>query len=152
MKKQVKDIFGKVLFEYEGELRNADLSGANLSDAYLRGADLRYANLSDADLRGADLRGADLRYADLRGANLRGANLSDADLSGAIKVPIFCKWSHGITGDCVHIGCEKRTIDEWNEFFASDETLTTPRGTQEFKQIEAVFRAYEAYINHLNKQ
>ena len=156
-----------MLFEYEGELRNADLSGANLSDAYLRGADLRYANLSDEDLRGADLRGADLRYADLRGANLRGAdlryanlrganlrgaNLSDADLSGAIKVPIFCKWSHGITGDCVHIGCEKRTIDEWNEFFASDETLTTPRGTQEFKQIEAVFRAYEAYINHLNKQ
>ena len=147
MKKQVKDIFGKVLFEYEGELRNADLRYANLSDA-----DLRYANLSDEDLRGADLRGADLRYADLRGANLRGANLSDADLSGAIKVPIFCKWSHGITGDCVHIGCEKRTIDEWNEFFASDETLTTPRGTQEFKQIEAVFRAYEAYINHLNKQ
>ena len=142
MKKQVKDIFGKVLFEYEGELRNADLRYANLSDADLRGADLR-----DADLRDADLSGANLRV-----ANLRGANLSDADLSGAIKVPIFCKWSHGITGDCVHIGCEKRTIDEWNEFFASDETLTTPRGTQEFKQIEAVFRAYEAYINHLNKQ
>jgi hypothetical protein len=72
----------------DADLRGADLSGANLSDADLRGANLSDANLSDADLRGADLRGANLsdanlRRADLRGADLRGASLSDADLRGA---------------------------------------------------------------------
>ncbi len=104
---------GKVIFSHECEsikeavaaaldadadLRGADLSGANLSDAYLRGADLsganlRGADLSYADLRGAnlsdaDLRGADLSYANLHGADLRGANLSDANLSGANLTPI----------------------------------------------------------------
>jgi hypothetical protein len=49
-------------------------SGANLRDAYLSGADLSYANLS----------GANLRDADLSGANLSGANLYDTDLRGAI--------------------------------------------------------------------
>jgi len=45
----------KVLFEYEGELKGANLSGADLS-----GADLRSADLSGATLRGTDLTGADL--------------------------------------------------------------------------------------------
>ena len=66
-----------------GVKRDADLRGANLSDADLRGANLRGANLSDADLRGAYLRGADLSDADLRGADLSDASLSGADLSDA---------------------------------------------------------------------
>ena len=64
-------------------LRGADLSDANLSDANLRGADLSGTGLSDANLSGANLRGADLSDADLRDANLRGADLSGADLRGA---------------------------------------------------------------------
>ena len=72
----------------DADLRRADLSGADLSDADLRRADLRRANLSgadlsDADLRRADLSGADLSDADLRRADLRRANLSDADLRRA---------------------------------------------------------------------
>jgi len=73
-------------------LREADLSEADLSWASLRGADLREANLSWANLYGAnlrgsnlyeaDLRGADLCEATLRGADLRGANLRGADLCG----------------------------------------------------------------------
>jgi len=62
----------------DADLRDANLSYANLSGAYLRGADL-----IDADLSGAYLRGADLIDADLSGAYLRGANLIGADLSGA---------------------------------------------------------------------
>jgi len=70
------------------DLRNADLSGADLSYVNLRNADLRNADLSYVNLRGANLRGANLSYVNLRGANLsyvnlRGANLSDADLSDA---------------------------------------------------------------------
>jgi hypothetical protein len=74
-------------------LSGADLSRADLRQAFLFTADLRGADLSRADLRQAflftaDLRGAELRGADLRGAILRQANLhevllGDADLSGA---------------------------------------------------------------------
>ena len=56
---------------------------ANLSGANLSGADLRDAYLSDANLRGAYLIGADLSDAYLRGADLRDAYLSDANLSDA---------------------------------------------------------------------
>ena len=128
------------------DLSDADLRDANLSDADLRDADLRDANLSGADLRGADLSGADLRDANLRYANLSDANLSGADLRGATKVPMYCKWTHGITDGMVHIGCEKRTIEEWDNFFASDEIIQTERNTEEFKQIQAVYNAYKSYL------
>ena len=154
MKIEIKSRFGGVLFTYEKE--NATIKDAVLQalkeKANLRGANLRGADLSDADLRGAYLRGANLRGAYLSNANLRGANLSDANLSNVIKMPIYCKWTHGITnGNLIHIGCEKRTIEDWDAFFASDEIISTPRNTLEFKQIEAVFNAYKAYLQTLNK-
>jgi hypothetical protein len=62
---------------------NAYLSGANLSDAYLSGANLSDANFSGANLSGAILIGANLSGANLSGADLSGAILSDAYLSGA---------------------------------------------------------------------
>ena len=69
-------------WQQTAEDNRADLSGADLSDAYLYGADLSSADLSNAylygaDLDGADLSGADLSYADLRYAYLYGADLSD---------------------------------------------------------------------------
>ena len=125
---------------------------ANLRNADLRNADLRNANLSNADLWNANLSNADLENANLRNADLRNANLEDANLDKTIKIPIYCKWSHGITNsNLIHIGCEKRTIAEWDLFFNSDEKLSTERETQEFKQIQAVFEAYKAYLNFLNK-
>jgi len=56
----------------------ANLTGANLTDAYLTYANLMGANLTDAYLAGANLTGANLT-----GANLTGANLTDANLAGA---------------------------------------------------------------------
>jgi hypothetical protein len=130
-----------------------------LIGADLRRANLRRANLSGANLSGADLIGADLRRANLSGANLSGANLSGAYLSDAkgldatIKMPMYCKWKHGITnGNLIHIGCEKRTIEEWDVFFASDKVLSTERNTDEFRQIEAVYNAYKAYLTTLNSK
>jgi Pentapeptide repeats (8 copies) len=64
-------------------LKDADLSGADLTFADLRGADLSGAALRGADLTDADLRGADLPRANLFQAALRGAFLRDADLTGA---------------------------------------------------------------------
>lgn len=68
----------RAALENGSDLRDANLSGASLYDAYLR----------DANLSGADLSGADLRDANLSGANLSGAYLCDADLSGANLTPI----------------------------------------------------------------
>ena len=95
---------------------------------------------------------ANLSYANLIDANLSGAYLSGANLSGAIKMQIYCKWSHGITDNIIHIGCIKRTIEQWDEFFASNDVIQTERGTQEFKQIQAVYNAYKAYMLTLNNK
>ena len=94
----------------------------------------------------ANLCRANLSNANLSNANLSGADLSDADLSGVIKMPIYCKWTHGITDGMVHIGCEKRSIEEWDAFFAGDDVIQTERNTEEFKQIQAVYNAYKAYL------
>ena len=148
------------------DFRGVDLRGTNLRGADLRGADFRMADLSGAHLREADLKGADLRRADLSGADLREADLKDADLNNSNiageyfsdlnlydcrKVPIHCRWSYGITNGMIHIGCVKKSIRDWDEFFASDRILETPRGTQEFKQIEAVYLACKAYLQHINR-
>ena len=99
-----------------------------------------------ANLEGADLVCADLEGANLEGANLRGANLRGANLRGAIKIPIHCKWSHGITDGLIHVGCEKRSVEQWKMFIESDEVITTPRDSDEFKQIVRVIKAYMAYL------
>ena len=75
------------------DLRDADLRGADLSNAKLNGADLRGVDFSHAKLNGASLiwadlshaklSGVDLSGADLREANLKGTDLNDAKLKGA---------------------------------------------------------------------
>ena len=139
------------------DLRGADLRGAYLSDAILRDADLSGANLSGVILTNADLSRTILHGADLRGAYLRGADLSAADLSGAnligaIKVPMHCKLSHGVTEGQIHIGCDQMSIDEWDKFFASDSEFETPRGTPEFRQMQAVYNGYKAYLTTLDEE
>ena len=133
-------------------LEYADLRSADLRLADLRLADLSLANLRSADLYSANLRSADLSSANLHSADLSFANLYSANLSSVIKLPMYCKWTHGITnGNLIHIGCEQRTIEEWDKFFESDEIITTKRGTDEFKQIQAVYEAYKSYLTFLNK-
>ena len=141
IKIEIKSVIGKLLFEYEckDNTIKKTVSEAIKENANLRNADLRNANLSDADLWSANLSGANLSDANLRNANLRNANLSGADLrnanlSDAEKVPMFCKWSTGITGDKISIGCETKTIKDWDKFFKSKEELETKRDSEEFKR------------------
>jgi hypothetical protein len=151
MKIEIKNRFtGDVIFTHECENNTIKITveEAVKSDADLWNADLWNANLSDADLSDANL----------SDANLRNANLSDADLWNAknldktVKLPMYCKWTHGISiGNLIHIGCEKRTIEEWDLFFASDKIISTERNTPEFKQIQAVYEAYKSYLNFLSK-
>jgi len=67
----------------EPNLSGADLSGADLEEAYLSGVDLRRSNLGGAKLSRVKLDGADLSGVNLNGVDLSGANLSRANLSGA---------------------------------------------------------------------
>ena len=74
-------------------LRNVDLTGANLTWSILTGSKLNGAILKDANLRGsnlafislpkANLQGADLSFVTLRNSLLRDANFTGAKLLGA---------------------------------------------------------------------
>jgi len=85
------DLNGAKLFEANltgADLRRANLGGANLCEANLSEATLFEANLCEADLYRAKLNGAKLFEANLTGADLyratlRGANLCEANLKGA---------------------------------------------------------------------
>lgn len=121
---QIKTLFGELIFEYESENNSIK------------------ETLLEAIKSGADLSGADLRRADLR----RAENIETAYL------PIFCKWTPCIIGDKIKIGCKEKTVEEWDSFFASNETFETSRDSEQFKQIEAVYLAYKAYYLHLNKK
>ena len=88
---------------FECDLREIDLAGAIVDNAYLPYGNLSRANLQDlivkcgnfgdakltnsnlnrAKLDDVDLSRSNLRYARLREASLRGCNLSGADLTGA---------------------------------------------------------------------
>ena len=148
------DFTGAYLFR--ANLSGADLIGANLfgadfTRANLSGANFTGADFTDANLFGADLTRADLTLVNLTGANFTDVNLTRANFTGAIKLPMHCRWSIGITGDTIHIGWIKKTIDEWDELFTSDEVLETKRGTTEFNQIQACYEAYKTYYNFLQK-
>lgn len=65
------------------DLRQTNLSGADMSGASLSGAYLRQANISCATLNGANLSGADLFKANLRNADLKNANLNGAQFGKA---------------------------------------------------------------------
>ena len=131
-------------------LINANLENANLEYANLRNANLEYASLRNANLRNANLYNANLRNANLRNANLEYANLINANLETAI-LPTFCKWSYGIKGNLIVIGCKQKTIEQWDVWFDSEEEYSTSRNTDDFKQIQAVYNALKAYYLTLNK-
>ena len=138
------------------DLENANLENANLYNANLVNANLENANLINAKLYNANLYNANLINANLINANLYNANLYNANLIYAKNketaiLPIFCKWSYGIKGDLIKIGCVEKTIEQWDLWFDSEEEYSTSRNTKDFKQIQAVYNALKAYYLTLNK-
>ena len=153
IKIQIKSIFGVVIFEYEKENNTVK---DTINEAVKKGVNLTRANLREANLTRANLEGANLTRADLGGANLEGANLTRANLREAKNIetavlPFFCKWSTGIKGDKIKIGCKEKTIEHWDLWFASNEQYDTPRTSDDFKRIEASYKGLKAYYEHLNK-
>ena len=130
---EIKSVFGKLLFEFECENNTIKKT------------------VEEAVESGADLSGARLSGANLYNANLYNANLYNAKNKEFAFMPIFCKWQTSIIGDKIKIGCKRKTIAEWDLWFESNEEFDTERGTEDFKQIQAVYKSYKAYINFLNK-
>ena len=64
-------------------------------------------------------------------------------------MPIYAKWAVGIKGDSLSIGCKTKTFEEWREWFAGSEEYSTPRGSEDFKRLHAIFLAHEAYFNFM---
>ncbi len=79
------DMYGAFLLR--ADMRNTDLRYANLENADLR-ADLRYANLSNANLKEANLNYARLQEANLEKTDLQNANLLGAELQGTKSLTI----------------------------------------------------------------
>jgi hypothetical protein len=161
IKIQIKSIIGTILFEYEKEnntikdtleeaikqnanLQNANLYNANLENAYLENAYLQNANLENAYLQNANLYNANLENANLYNANLENAYLQNAYL------PMWCKWSIGIVNGKIKIGCKEKTIEEWDNWFSGTQEYSTQRGTNDFKQIQAMYLGFKAYQEFLN--
>ena len=128
IKIQIKSVSGKVLFELEKE-----------------------NNTIKETLEQAVKENANLNNANLRNANLYDANLRNAKNKENAILPIFCKWSYGIKGDLIVIGCKQKTIEEWDIWFNSNEEYSTRRNTDDFKQIEAVYNSLKSYYLNLNK-
>ncbi|EAY9563246.1 type III secretion system effector PipB2 [Salmonella enterica] len=80
------------------------LGGLYLKDAVLTGVNLTAENLCGADLSGANLEGAVLFMADCEGANLKGANLSGASLGD-------CNFTNACLEDVIMCGA---TLDHAN--------------------------------------
>ena len=128
IKIEIKSVFGKVLFALEKE-----------------------NNTIKDTLEEAVRNNANLEYANLRNANLYNANLRNAKNKETAILPIFCKWSYGIKGDLIKIGCVEKTIEQWDLWFDSEEEYSTSRNTDDFKQIEAIYNALKSYYLTLNK-
>ena len=133
IKIQIKNRYdGSILFEHECE-------NNTIKKTLMQGVK------SGSDLRNSDLRNSDLSGCDLRNSDLSNSNLSDC------AIPIFSKWPVSIIDNrIIKIGCEEKIIEDWDLFFASTAEFDTKRGTAEFKQIEAMYLAYKAYLTHLN--
>ncbi|MFL5625333.1 MAG: pentapeptide repeat-containing protein, partial [Ktedonobacteraceae bacterium] len=96
-------------------LHKANFSGTNLHKATFAQAKLSKANFIDAELRGADLSGADLSEAKFGGANLEDAlSLKGADLRGVTGLTkeqlATCKAKGAIIDENSTIGSSQSTV------------------------------------------
>ena len=73
--------------------KQATVPGADLREADLSGADLHEMDLRSADLKGANLKGVNLSKAHLEGSILWGANVSEANLDGTFFKSADMRWS-----------------------------------------------------------
>lgn len=96
---------------FRADLKGAFLYGTDFGEAHLMQANLRETILEGANFRGADLRGADLRGANLEGANFGGAGLRGADLRGANLGGANFEGAIGLTQEQIQQACQRPNAD-----------------------------------------
>ena len=144
-------IFGKLLFEYECEENSIKktVEQAVKEKINLSNSNLSYSDLSNSNLSYSDLSNSNLSNSNLSNSNLRNSDLRNSKNKETASLPMFCKWSVCVIGDKIKIGCKENTIEDWDLFFESSEEFDTKRNTEDFKQIQAMYLAYKAYLTHL---
>jgi hypothetical protein len=124
-----------------GNFLGGDFLGGNFLGGNFLGGDFRGGNFLGGNFLGGDFLGGNFRGGDFRGGNFRGGNFR-----GGVMMPT-CKWVFGVTaGGKIKIGCEEKTIEEWDAWFAGSETFSTPRNTVAFQKIQASYEATKAYL------
>ena len=57
----------------------------------------------------------------------------------------MCRWSVYATPIGVKIGCNEKTIKEWDDWFASNDVFETHRDSEQFKYIRACYESAKAF-------
>ncbi len=102
-----------------------------------------------ADTKDADVEMTSWGTVIWKSGDFLGGDFLGGEFRGGIMMPL-CKWVYGFTAEGkIKIGCEEKTIEEWNAWFASTEVKSTKRDTIAFKKIQASFEAAKAYLNFM---
>ena len=59
---------------------------------------------------------------------------------GAIVTTLNSRWMFSIRKATLKIGCENKSWEEWELWFAGEEEFDTERGTESFNRIEEGFQ------------
>ena len=86
----------------------------------------------------------------IQGVDLRGAYLQGVDLQGA-NLPIYCKYDVCIVENKIKIGCEIKSLKEWNDVFKRTEFQGEEKGNIDSERIHANYKAIKAYYLHMKK-
>jgi len=112
---------------------------------YLRGSNVTV--VPEGLIVGGEL---DLQYSKVttlpEGFKVGGTVLLDTDnmsiarqISGRYRVFGLCRYNLTIDKNKLKIGCKTKTLLQWTRWFEGVEEFDTPRGTEEFEQIERAF-------------
>ena len=125
IKLQIKNIFGKLLFEYECEDNTIKKT---VTEAIKNSADLRYA-----DLRSADLRSADLSYVNLSYAKTDKRYIQISCIGSEKRMTTYC-----FENDKIWCGCFTGTLKDFEK-----------QVQKTHKHNENHLKEYIGFINYL---
>ncbi len=132
--------FKKSNFSYTS-LYHTSFSHSNLSESNFSKASINQVSFYQAFLSSSIF--DDTRFLE---SSFVGTDLEDAKTDFAVNFPMFCNERHGISGKLIQIGETKKSAEEWEKFLAEDNFRFFSRNK---KQLEAVLKAYIAYMKEL---
>jgi uncharacterized protein YjbI with pentapeptide repeats len=132
-----------------GNFLGGDFLGGNFLGGDFLGGNFLGGNFLGGNFLGGNFRGGNFFGGDFLGGNFFGGDFFGGDFLGGLMIP-HCKWVYG--QDCdgkIIIGCKRKTIQEWEEWFAGTEEFDSKRGSEDFKKIQACFEATKTFMNFM---